>query len=236
MLLATCSRTFLRKGEPKTAALCGRLVDRLAGVLRQLGLGVEALEVADAAAHHQPDDPLGPRREMGLAVGRAPAANGSARTMPSRWSIAPSARPTKPMPVSARKPGGVGPEQSQSAHVWFMAVASVHRIVTKSLWFSSTWTSADRARASGVAGARRLGRERRSQPGEARRALGPLRRGRRPGRGCARRPSPRRPSATQVGCRPRGRSPPRSRWRGSETIPLLVKASACCGTIVSWRR
>ena len=41
--------------------LVRRLGDRLAGVLVQLGLGVEALEMTDPAAHHQPDHALGPR-------------------------------------------------------------------------------------------------------------------------------------------------------------------------------
>ena len=36
--------------------------------------------------------------------------------------------------------------------------------------------------------------------------------------------------------RPPGRSPPRSRRPGSATIPLLVRARACWGTIVSSRR
>ena len=49
------------------------LADRLARVAVERGLGVEALQVADPPAHHQPDDPLGPGRLMGPAVGRRPA-------------------------------------------------------------------------------------------------------------------------------------------------------------------
>ena len=51
-----------------------RLGDGLAGVLREHRLGVEALQVADAAVHEQPDDALGLGREVRLAVGRRPAA------------------------------------------------------------------------------------------------------------------------------------------------------------------
>ena len=36
------------------------------------GLGVEALEMTDPAAHHQPDDPLGSRRMRRPAVGGSP--------------------------------------------------------------------------------------------------------------------------------------------------------------------
>ena len=52
----------------------GRLGDGLAGVLRQHRLGVEALQVADAAVHEQPDDALGLGREVRPAVGRRPVA------------------------------------------------------------------------------------------------------------------------------------------------------------------
>ena len=49
-----------------------RLGDRLAGVSIQGGLGIEALEMAGAADHEQPDDVLGLGREMGPPVGRLP--------------------------------------------------------------------------------------------------------------------------------------------------------------------
>jgi hypothetical protein len=69
MLFATCSRTFLRKGEPKTASFC------LAGVFRQLGLGVKALEVAHPPAHQKPDHARGARREMRFPIGKRPVIN-----------------------------------------------------------------------------------------------------------------------------------------------------------------
>src|SRR5205823_3519039 len=47
-------------------------LDRLACILVEGGFGVEALQVADAAEHEQPDDALGPWGEVGLAVRRAP--------------------------------------------------------------------------------------------------------------------------------------------------------------------
>ena len=43
----------------------GRAVDRLARESIQLGLGVEALDVADAPAEKDPDDRLGPGHERG---------------------------------------------------------------------------------------------------------------------------------------------------------------------------
>ena len=49
---------------------------RLAGVAVQLRLGVEALDVADAAAEEDPDDRLRLRREVRLAVGRPAAGVG----------------------------------------------------------------------------------------------------------------------------------------------------------------
>ena len=52
------------------------LGDRLAGVSIQGGLGVEALEVAGAADHEQPDHVLGLGREMRPSVRRAPAGRG----------------------------------------------------------------------------------------------------------------------------------------------------------------
>ena len=48
----------------------GRFVDGLAGVLVEGGFGVEALQVAGAAEHEQPDDRLGLRREVRLGRGR----------------------------------------------------------------------------------------------------------------------------------------------------------------------
>ena len=55
-----------------STSLIRRLGDRLAGVLVERRLGVEALHVADAADHEQPDDALRLRREVRLAGGRRP--------------------------------------------------------------------------------------------------------------------------------------------------------------------
>ena len=63
------------------------LGDRLARVSIQGGLGIEALQMAGAADHEQPDDILGPGREMGLPVRRLPVRRCSAplaRAKPSR--------------------------------------------------------------------------------------------------------------------------------------------------------
>ena len=68
-----------------------RLGDRLARVSIQGGLGIEALQVAGAADHEQPDDVLGPGREMRLSVGRLPAGRIACHRPgagPSRCSIA----------------------------------------------------------------------------------------------------------------------------------------------------
>ena len=70
-----------------------RLADGLAGVLGEHRLGVEGLQVADAAVHEQPDDALGLRREVRLAVGRRPFAVGA---YPSRWSMAARASDENP--------------------------------------------------------------------------------------------------------------------------------------------
>jgi hypothetical protein len=51
----------------------GRLGDRLAGVLGQHWLGIEALHVAHAAIHEEPDHALRLGSEMGPPVGRRPA-------------------------------------------------------------------------------------------------------------------------------------------------------------------
>ena len=64
----------------------GRLGDRLACVSIQGGLGIEALEMAGAADHEQPDDVLGPRGEMRPPVGRLPA--GCPRVIRPRKAIA----------------------------------------------------------------------------------------------------------------------------------------------------
>ena len=113
----------------------------------------------------------------------------------------------KPMPTSARKVrrGGPGSRGRCVVH----RGRSVHRIVTKSLWFSSTWTSADRARASGCEAGLGRGfgaRSARGQPRQARLALGPLGGGRRRGRGPARRPRSRTPIATGGSPSPTSRS------------------------------
>jgi hypothetical protein len=54
-----------------------RLGDGQAGVAVEGRLGVEALQVADAAIHEQPDHALGFGREVRAAVGRRPAALGA---------------------------------------------------------------------------------------------------------------------------------------------------------------
>ena len=46
--------------------------DRLAGVLVEHRLGVEALHVADTTVHEQPDDALRARRGVRPAIGRSP--------------------------------------------------------------------------------------------------------------------------------------------------------------------
>lgn len=77
------------------------LGDGLARVLREHGLRVEALHVADPAVHEEPDHALGLGGEVWAAVGgvhRVPVL-----ALASRWKSAPSARPVKPMPRSARK-------------------------------------------------------------------------------------------------------------------------------------
>ena len=91
-------------------------------------------------------------REMGPAVGRRPggAVAGSARTIPSRWSIAPRARPVNPKPTSARnvrrriRPQG-GPDRDGS-----FAVSSHQWTVRKSLWLNRAWTRFSRARERGL--------------------------------------------------------------------------------------
>ena len=55
-------------------ALERRFVEGFAGVLGELGLGVEALHVTQAAAQENPDDRLRPRREVRQARGRPPTA------------------------------------------------------------------------------------------------------------------------------------------------------------------
>ena len=58
-----------------------RLGDRLAGVLVEHRLGIEAFHVADAAVHEQPDHALGLGREMRLAVGRRPVCRRTAEAV-----------------------------------------------------------------------------------------------------------------------------------------------------------
>ena len=129
---------------------------------------------------------------------------GSARATPSRWSMRPEGQADEAhADVGEECPARWAPEQCAIRGVFVHGGRSVHRIETKSLWFSSTWTSAARARGSGGrpgfasdanASASRA-RPERTRPAPPRSA---------PGRGCARRPSPRRRLA------PRGR-PPTSR-------------------------
>ena len=111
--------------------LVRRLRDRLAGVFVQLRLGVEALEMADTAAHHEPDHALGP----GLSWARV----GRRRSRPGAWPPGSSRR--NPSPRRTERSGGKFRGQQESCE-WHVAA---HRIETKSLWFKSTWTSAARA-------------------------------------------------------------------------------------------
>ena len=78
----------------------------------------------------------------------------SARAMPSRWSIEERTSPVKPMPKSARKVRRDTPRATRDARGRFEFMArALERMVTKSLWLSSTWTTFSRARSRGsVAG------------------------------------------------------------------------------------
>ena len=140
MLFATCSRTFLMIGRVEDCALCGRLGDRLAGVPVQFGLGVEALEMADPAAHHQPDDPFRTGRDVAASAGCTPPSARAALFI--REASRPRLRPTNPMPMSDRKRRD---EKFSGQQESCEGMAIAHRIETKSLWFKSTWTSAARA-------------------------------------------------------------------------------------------
>ena len=51
------------------------------------GFGVEALHVADAAAHEEPDHALRFRREVGLAIGRSPLARLGAKAIPLQHGV-----------------------------------------------------------------------------------------------------------------------------------------------------
>src|SRR5205814_8235070 len=62
-----------------------RLFDGLAGVLVQLGLHVEAFDVADSSAERIPDYGLGARRKMRFAIRRTPT---GARRFPARDAVA----------------------------------------------------------------------------------------------------------------------------------------------------
>ena len=57
----------------------------------------------------------------------------AARAIPLLFSIAPSARPVKPMPKSARKP-----RRGKRVKIRVLHMATFHRMVTKSLWLSRT--------------------------------------------------------------------------------------------------
>ena len=131
--------------------LVRRVVDRLAGVLVQLRLEVEALDVADAAAQEDPDDALGARRADAAPTAAPDVHRQLARATPSRNSIAPSARPVKPMPVSARNERRETAAADGAIRADADCSCRYQRIVTKSWWFSSTWTRFSRARSGGSA-------------------------------------------------------------------------------------
>ena len=76
-----------------------RFGDRLAAVLGEHRLRVEALHVADAAVHEQPDHALRFGSEMRLAVGRRPV---SITAVAIALQHGREHRPVKPMPRSAR--------------------------------------------------------------------------------------------------------------------------------------
>ena len=65
----------------------------------------------------------------------------SSDATPSRWSIAPRARPVKPMPRSARNVAAMRSWTNEAAVLCVDDIGTpAHRIVTKSLWLSSAWT------------------------------------------------------------------------------------------------
>src|SRR5262249_22117723 len=113
-----------------------RLVDRLAGVLVERRLRVERLQVADAAHEEQPDDPLRLRGEVRLAVGRGARPGGPDDAVAGEH---------RPEGEPGEAPRGVG-EEGAAVHG-----EPPYRIVTKSLWFRSTWTKSSRARRAGSA-------------------------------------------------------------------------------------
>ena len=90
-------RFFLTNGESSTS-LVRRFGDRLAGVFVELRLGIEALHVAHAADHEDPDHALG----LGSKCRQTAGHSRDARAARSPSSMSPSARPVKPMPTSAR--------------------------------------------------------------------------------------------------------------------------------------
>src|SRR5262249_7571283 len=172
---------------------------------------------------------------MRLSVRQAEAGNGVGADNPISLEHRPEREPHK---IHA----GVGQEASASragasaargvfAHGW----RSLHRIETKSLWFKSTCTNAERARASG---------ELAFFPSEAKESA----RRARPVAHSSRSESvavlPSIRSKAQLTKAPRVSRPlPISLSITSaisparlKTIALLESASACCGTIVSWRR
>ena len=82
----------LGEGRIKHALMRGFL-DCFARVAVQLGLRVEAFQVARAADHEQPDHSLRPRSECGNPSGGAHAPASPARARPSRKSMAPMCQP-----------------------------------------------------------------------------------------------------------------------------------------------
>ncbi len=63
---------ILEERRVEDRRLVGGLADHLARMAVERGFGVEALQVADASSHHQPDDAPGPGRVMRTAVGGSP--------------------------------------------------------------------------------------------------------------------------------------------------------------------
>ncbi len=132
----------------------GRLGDRLAGILIDRGLGVEALQVAGAADHEQPDDVLGSGSEVRLPVGWLPACRAEIarpsnsvtmkhRAQDEAREAHPDVREERPSRYHQRVPIRVVRNHLR------LPMAHGYRIVMKSLWLNSTCTRFSRARSKG---------------------------------------------------------------------------------------
>ncbi len=142
-----------------------RAVERQAGVAIQRGLGVERLDVAVSAREEDPDDRLGPRREVGLRFGGADdavvgehAAERQAGEAESEIgeegaAVVHCVISRLPWRLISGEPAAraKGEPNSDSARPRLAPRARRisphhHRIVTKSLWFSNARTRPSRLR------------------------------------------------------------------------------------------